>query len=328
MRPSWSNPNLGLPDNPFLLPPCTGPEVNCRVLTKGADRILTLASDGVWERASGDDVLRWVRNYYNARIAGVKERHLHSMYDMEDSPHAHDPYGNEPYENEPTEKSLSRRKRLGNKEDVLKSGNSSGNQLGNAVAAADSGEISSEDSSIVEQKAPNPPVNDTAKKPPDLSTISVKAAHGGSEKVEDSDAATATTTTADETTATTASVKVGSKRKHPDDTVDDSVSSHSASTESSTRVRGVGSSRRHLRSSSRSPYSLSIPTVSEVIVRKVLNKVRKTRNISSLRMLMSLPKGRARRSKHDDITATVVDLSVSLPHPMSFSRSLLSTSSE
>ena len=48
------------------------PEVNCRVLTKGADRILTLASDGVWERASGDDVLRWVRNYYNARIAGVK----------------------------------------------------------------------------------------------------------------------------------------------------------------------------------------------------------------------------------------------------------------
>ncbi|EJK57200.1 hypothetical protein THAOC_22784, partial [Thalassiosira oceanica] len=46
------------------------PEVNCRVLTKGADRILTLASDGVWERASGDDVLRWVRNYYNARIAG------------------------------------------------------------------------------------------------------------------------------------------------------------------------------------------------------------------------------------------------------------------
>jgi len=61
--------------------------------------------------------------------------------------------------------------------------------------------------------------------------------------------------------------------------------------------------------SSRRAYSLAIPTVSEVIVRKVLNKVRKTRNISSLRMLMSLPKGRARRSKHDDITATVVDLS-------------------
>ncbi|OEU15825.1 protein serine/threonine phosphatase 2C, partial [Fragilariopsis cylindrus CCMP1102] len=50
-------------------------------------------------------------------------------------------------------------------------------------------------------------------------------------------------------------------------------------------------------------------TVAEVIVNRVLNKVRRARNIKSLHALMSLPPGRARRSKHDDITASVVDLS-------------------
>ena len=49
--------------------------------------------------------------------------------------------------------------------------------------------------------------------------------------------------------------------------------------------------------------------VADVIVRRVLNKVRRARNISSLQALMSLPQGRARRSKHDDITASVIDLS-------------------
>ena len=49
--------------------------------------------------------------------------------------------------------------------------------------------------------------------------------------------------------------------------------------------------------------------VADVIVRRVLNKVRRARNISSLQALMSLPQGRARRSKHDDITSSVVDLS-------------------
>lgn len=49
--------------------------------------------------------------------------------------------------------------------------------------------------------------------------------------------------------------------------------------------------------------------VADVIVRRVLNKVRRSRNISSLQALMSLPPGRARRSKHDDVTASVVDLS-------------------
>ena len=53
----------------------------------------------------------------------------------------------------------------------------------------------------------------------------------------------------------------------------------------------------------------AVSTVADVIVRRVLNKVRRARNMSSLHALLSLPKGRARRSKHNDITASVVDLS-------------------
>ena len=53
----------------------------------------------------------------------------------------------------------------------------------------------------------------------------------------------------------------------------------------------------------------SVSTVADVIVRRVLNKVKRARNMTSLQALLSLPKGRARRSKHDDITASVVDLS-------------------
>ena len=290
------------------------PEVNCRVLTKGADRIVTLASDGVWERASGDDVLRWVRNYYNARIAGVNDQHLHS-YNATQQQHDHDVYG----DNENSmPRSRKRRLAFANNEDVL--GSTSDGSI--TVAAEASEEISSEEDVGSEKPASlttSPSVDSTTKKSPEPSYVAKgTAAHSVDEKVVDSDTATtATTTTADETmTRTTATAKVGSKRKHTDSsTADDSVSSRSTSTVSfghGALGTTVASSRRHLRSSSRSPYSLSIPTVSEVIVRKVLNKVRKTRNISSLRMLMSLPKGRARRSKHDDITATVVDLSVSI----------------
>lgn len=53
----------------------------------------------------------------------------------------------------------------------------------------------------------------------------------------------------------------------------------------------------------------AVSTVADVIVRRVLNKVRRARNMTSLHALLSLPKGRARRSKHDDITASVIDLS-------------------
>jgi hypothetical protein len=141
-------------------------------------------------------------------------------------------------------------------------------------------------------------------------------AHGDDDKLGDSDATSTSQTLATKITAnaTSSPVNVLKRKhsainKHSDITsADDSVSSHSGSMTSS-RGRCVGvaktTSRRHRRSFS------ATPTVADVVVRKVLNKVRKTRNISSLRMLMSLPKGRARRSKHDDITATVVDLSVS-----------------
>ena len=50
-------------------------------------------------------------------------------------------------------------------------------------------------------------------------------------------------------------------------------------------------------------------TVADYVVRRVLNKVRRARKMSSLRALMELPKGRSRRSKHDDISASIVDLS-------------------
>jgi len=260
------------------------PEVNCRVLTKGADRILILASDGVWERAAGDDVLRWVRNYYNARIAGVKDQHLHPpLYAGGVEEH---PFGE-------ITKRISRRK-YGNRH----SDGGDEELDGNDNALGNDGSVSDQCSTESKAATLTPPIGNTK------STGSSGNAES-EEKLDESDAATSsetttgTTTTADETTAT---AKAGTKRKYPGST-------ESVATRSSTASSRLGRGTRRHRSSSARPYSLAIPTVSEVIVRKVLNKVRKTRNISSLRMLMSLPKGRARRSKHDDITATVVDLS-------------------
>ncbi|KAL3802670.1 hypothetical protein HJC23_011994 [Cyclotella cryptica] len=246
------------------------PEVNCRIITKSADRILILASDGVWERASGDDVLRWVRNYYNARIAGVKESTFHPLYDVDISEGAEHSFGE-------SAKRISRRK---------VSGSSDG--------------ISSVKTDVVMKKEPSlltspPDDNSTATDtPPNVSlaqTEDCKEDEGTA-----SESTSATITTADET------AKVGSKRKHLGS---GSISTRSSNGSLALEGRGTRKGRHH---SSRS-YALGFPTVSDVIVRKVLNKVRKTRNISSLRMLMSLPKGRARRSKHDDITASVVDLS-------------------
>lgn len=51
--------------------------------------------------------------------------------------------------------------------------------------------------------------------------------------------------------------------------------------------------------------------VSEVVVRRVLHKVCRSRKMS-MRDLLALPKGRARRSRHDDITVCVVDLAAFL----------------
>jgi hypothetical protein len=308
-----------------------------------------------------------VRNYYNARIAGVKveQQHLHSPHDTlydgvemgveeEDS---HDPYVRDTVERSA---SLSRMRKHGSSSRLTEEqlvGSSGGNDaLSNATSAATAGshsgeEMSSEDDTPSVDKAVIEnltPINDTSPsiKPPaaegaDATAVELTVHGDKDDKTAEDDAATTSetseatgaTTTADETTTTkvTSSTKVSSgtsktkkRKRHPDDptVLDDSASSGSVSTTTgSFRVgsggsRGVGDttslSRHHLHSSSRPYSSVNIPTVSEVIVRKVLNKVRKTRNISSLRMLMSLPKGRARRSKHDDITATVVDLSVSL----------------
>lgn len=171
------------------------PEVNCRLLTKDGDRVLVLATDGVWERCSGEDVLRWVRNYSTERIAEA-------------------------------ERKANRRK---------------GSQIQGSESAI-RGSPSPEDSKgqILGQKRErlSPVVAAASKKRKVILPIVVRRGSG---------------------TAST----------------------------------GPG----------------AVSTVADVIVRRVLNKVRRARNMSSLHALMSLPKGRARRSKHDDITASVIDLS-------------------
>jgi len=53
---------------------------------------------------------------------------------------------------------------------------------------------------------------------------------------------------------------------------------------------------------------LNMTNVSDMIVSRVLNRVRRKYKMDSLSSLMDLPKGTARRSKHDDITAMVIDL--------------------
>ena len=53
---------------------------------------------------------------------------------------------------------------------------------------------------------------------------------------------------------------------------------------------------------------LNMTSVSDMIVAKVLNKVRRKHKMPSLTALMGLSKGHSRRIKHDDITTIVVDL--------------------
>lgn len=48
---------------------------------------------------------------------------------------------------------------------------------------------------------------------------------------------------------------------------------------------------------------------SDLIVKSVLNSIRKSCNMSSISSLLQLPRGKARRSKHDDMTASVINLS-------------------
>lgn len=181
------------------------PEVNCRPIVKDGDKVLILATDGVWERASGEDVLRWVRNYYAERIAEAERRKNRRGLNQSDRCSNDD--------------SVTGR----NKDDDSDERDDDINNMGNNIRKRDRDV----------PRSPSPP----------------------------------------------------SKR------------------------RKLELGRRTNRRGSAAFDSQRNNTVADVIVRRVLNKVRRARNISSLHALMSLPPGRARRSKHDDITACVVDLS-------------------
>jgi serine/threonine protein phosphatase PrpC len=170
------------------------PEVNCRPIVKDGDKVLILATDGVWERSSGEDVLRWVRNFYAERIARAERRQNRRQNQSE---------------------------RCSNDGSVRCKRDENSDERNNGLEM------------------------------------------------------------------------VGCKSDMP-------------------RSPSPPTKRRKLRSNrwGLAPFgSQRNSNVSDVIVRRILNKVRRTRNISSLHALMSLPPGRARRSKHDDITSCVVDLS-------------------
>lgn len=166
------------------------PEVNCRPIVKGGDKVLILATDGVWERASGEDILRWVRTYYAERMADVERNKSQTFNNQTD---------NTPIDG------------------------ISGERTRDEDCGDDEREVT---------RSPSPPA----------------------------------------------------KRRKLD-------------------------SRRSKRRGAGAIDSQHSNTVADVIVRRVLNKVRRARNISTLHALMTLPPGRARRAKHDDVTACVVDLS-------------------
>ena len=177
------------------------PEVNCRPLVKDVDKVLILATDGVWERASGEDVLRWVKNFYEERIAEKERRNNRRNHTVETT--------------KPVALSIPQ-----SKEEI-------------ETAAKNSQDGAERD--LFEQRGSEPEGN----RKRDLSGSPIPPA----------------------------------KRRK------------------------------------RSRHNRVTYNVADVIVRRVLNKVRRARNYSSLQALMSLPQGRARRSKHDDITSSVVDLS-------------------
>jgi len=199
------------------------PEVNCRPLVKGGDKVLVLATDGVWERASGEDVLRWVRNFYDERLAEAERRKNRLM--------------------NPVDKSQSHSSNEDNSGDHHHQQCQQQQQQQQQLGAA----------------------NNTKQQ-------SVQQQQEGSER------------------------DLFEKN--------DPEPSNSRKRDGESSPPGPMAKRRKRGRPSRISYN-----VADVIARRVLNKVRRARNISSLQALMSLPQGRARRSKHDDITASVVDLS-------------------
>lgn len=59
----------------------------------------------------------------------------------------------------------------------------------------------------------------------------------------------------------------------------------------------------------RSQHILSPNNAADHVINRLLREIRKAKNLPSLAALVSIPKGRGRRSKHDDITASVIDIS-------------------
>jgi len=201
------------------------PEVNCRPLVKDGDKVLILATDGVWERASGEDILRWVRNFYEERLAEAVRRNNRRL-NQQDKSTAND--------------------------DSSNGGNGNGHTDHSMPAPMNGQEAAERD--LFEKNDYEAGAQQAA---------AAAAANGN-----------------------------GNGRKR------------GAEPLQMTRSPSPPAKRRKRNRPNRISYN-----VADVIVRRVLNKVRRARNISSLQALMSLPQGRARRSKHDDITASVVDLS-------------------
>jgi Protein phosphatase 2C len=227
------------------------PEVNCRPVVKEGDKVLILATDGVWERANGEDSLRWVRNFYSERIAEMERRknrrlNLSNCVNQADRNSndsgsvcgRHDDDSDERHEMD-TSNSISR-KRDSNGNGMAVNGSSSNGGNGSGDGGGNGNSTSSNVTNASSNSNPRSP-SPTAKR----RKLNAWVPPAGTNR------------------------RIG------------------------TNVGGV-----HRGS-----------TVADVILRRVLTKVRRARNISSLQALMSLPPGRARRSKHDDITVSVVDLS-------------------
>ena len=203
------------------------PEVNCRILNNDGDKVLILATDGVWERASGEDVLRWVRNFYEERVAEAERRKRRTLNHLDKSQSSDD--DNDSFEPVPVNKNFPQE---GSERDLFEKSDVDTTVVISSCASSRKRELTNN----------NPP---------------------------------------GALNAATSSATKRRKRSH-----------HTRRNDGTTRgTSGIS-------------YN-----VADVIIRRVLNKVRRSRNISSLQALMSLPQGRARRSKHDDITASVVDLS-------------------
>ena len=262
------------------------PEVNCRLLSKGGDRVLILATDGVWERCSGDDVLRWVRNYYNERIAGVERHH---------------------YRHRRLRRTHSRGHHHQNEKDGETMVETSSLSVGSSSASESS------DTEAKLHPEPEPESNVIG----DSNTKSVsnedrsrnlidgesgKLSSDSDDKTTDGDINHDEVGDAIATKSCDVHVSAGHKRKRG--------SAVSSTTHSSSGSSRGGEQRRSRSSSSvHNDQVVTVSTVSDVIVRRVLNKVRRARSMKSLKALMVLPRGRARRSKHDDITASVIDMS-------------------